>query len=128
MLILIGLFIVSLWAGMQNAVAGGGTFITLPMLMLTGMDARAANITSTIALFPAQLATGVTGRQHVSGVAGLSVMQLVAISLLGGIAGAILLLVTPPASLRGWCHGWFCSPRWYLPGVASSGRIVPSPV
>jgi uncharacterized membrane protein YfcA len=65
------------------------------MLMLTGMDARAANITSTIALFPAQLATGVTGRQHVSGVAGLSVMQLVAISLLGGIAGAILLLVTP---------------------------------
>jgi uncharacterized protein len=95
MLILVGLFIVSLWAGMQNAVAGGGTFITLPMLMLTGMDARAANITSTIALFPAQLATGVTGKQHVSGVAGLSVMQLVVISLLGGIAGAILLLVTP---------------------------------
>jgi uncharacterized protein len=95
MLILAGLFLVSLWAGMQNAVAGGGTFITLPTLMLTGMDARAANITSTIALFPAQAATGLTGRQHLSGAAGLSVIQLVVISLLGGIAGAILLLVTP---------------------------------
>ena len=48
------LFLASLWAGAQNALAGGGSFITLPALMLTGMDARAANITSTVALFPAQ--------------------------------------------------------------------------
>ncbi len=95
MLLLAGLFIVSLWAGIQNAFAGGGSFITLPALMLTGMDARAANITSTLALFPAQAATGLTGRQNVSGAAGLSFTQLVVISLLGGVAGAILLLVTP---------------------------------
>jgi len=95
MLLLTGLFMVSLWAGVQNAFAGGGTFITLPALMLTGMDARAANITSTIALFPAQAATGLTGRQNVSGAAGLSFAHLVAISLVGGIAGAVLLLVTP---------------------------------
>ena len=44
---LIVLFLASLWAGAQNALAGGGSFITLPSLMLTGMDARAANITST---------------------------------------------------------------------------------
>jgi uncharacterized protein len=42
--------------------AGGGSFITLPSLMLTGMDARADNITSTLALFPALLVTGFTGR------------------------------------------------------------------
>ena len=47
------LFLAALWAGVQNAFAGGGSFITLPSLILTGMDARAANITSTIALFPA---------------------------------------------------------------------------
>ena len=47
------LFLAALWAGAQNALAGGGSFITLPSLMLTGMDARAANITSTVALFPA---------------------------------------------------------------------------
>ena len=62
MIALIILFIAAIWAGVQNALAGGGSFITLPSLMLTGMDARAANITSTVALFPAQLVTGFTGR------------------------------------------------------------------
>lgn len=89
------LFLASLWAGMQNALAGGGAFITLPSLMLTGMDARAANMTSTIALFPAQVATGWTGRRDVGGAAGLSFGALTAISLVGGALGACLLLVTP---------------------------------
>jgi uncharacterized protein len=89
------LFLASLWAGTQNALAGGGSFITLPSLMLTGMDARAANITSTIALFPAQLAAGWTGRKQVQGAAGLSFSALVIISLIGGALGAVLLLVTP---------------------------------
>ena len=44
------LFLASLWAGFQNALAGGGSFLTLPALILTGMDARAANITSCVAL------------------------------------------------------------------------------
>jgi hypothetical protein len=90
------LFAAALWAGVQNALAGGGSFITLPALMLTGMDARAANITSTVALFPAQLATGWTGRKHVAGAAGLSFAMLAIISLIGGALGAILLLITPP--------------------------------
>ena len=89
------LFLASAWAGIQNALAGGGSFITLPSLMLTGMDARAANITSTVALFPAQVATGWTGRKNVEGAAGLSFRALVIISLIGGALGAILLLVTP---------------------------------
>lgn len=91
------LFLAFLWAGTQNALAGGGSFITLPSLMLTGMDARAANITSAIALFPAQIATGWTGRKQVEGAAGLSFRALALISLIGGALGATLLLVTPPA-------------------------------
>ena len=91
------LFVASLWAGIQNALAGGGSFITLPSLMLTGMDARAANITSTVALFPAQLATGWTGRKSVAGAAGLSFRALTIISLIGGALGAVLLLITPPS-------------------------------
>jgi uncharacterized protein len=79
---------------MQNALAGGGAFITLPSLILTGMDARAANMTSTIALFPAQVATGWSGRQHASGAAALSLRTLVLISLGGGALGAALLLLT----------------------------------
>jgi len=89
------LFLAALWAGIQNALAGGGSFITLPSLMLLGLDARAANITSAVALFPAQLATGWTGRQHVSGAGDLSFRALVSISLVGGALGALLLLYTP---------------------------------
>jgi len=96
MLSFVVLFLAALWAGIQNALAGGGSFITLPSLMLTGMDARAANITSTVALFPAQLATGWTGRQLVSGAAALSFRALVIISLAGGALGAVLLLYTTP--------------------------------
>lgn len=92
---LIILFFVAVWAGIQNALAGGGTFLTLPALMLTGMTALAANITSTVALFPGQVTSSLAGRAHVAGVGGLSFLTLVIISLLGGIAGAILLLVTP---------------------------------
>ncbi len=89
------LFIAALWAGAQNALAGGGTFITLPALMLTGMSALSANITSTIALFPGQIASTWGGRGHVTSVDGLSFKALVILSFVGGILGAILLLVTP---------------------------------
>jgi uncharacterized protein len=84
------LFIAALWAGVQNALAGGGSFVTL-------MDARAANITSTVALFPGQVATGLTGRANISGASGLSFTGLALISLVGGALGAVLLLVTPPS-------------------------------
>lgn len=89
------LFVAALWAGVQNALAGGGSFVTLPALMLTGLDARAANIASTLALFPAQVTTGWVGRREVSGAAGLSFRALTLISLVGGALGALLLLLTP---------------------------------
>lgn len=91
------LFIAAAWAGAQNALAGGGSFITLPLLILSGMNPRAANITSAIALFPGQVASGWTGRSLAAGAAGLSVRALVIISLGGGAIGAGLLLVTSPA-------------------------------
>ncbi|MBN9589284.1 MAG: transporter [Alphaproteobacteria bacterium 64-11] len=92
---MIVLFLVAVWAGVQNALAGGGTFLTLPALMLTGMTALAANITSTVALFPGQITSSWGGRRHVAGAGGLPFRALVIISLLGGVIGAVLLLVTP---------------------------------
>ncbi len=89
------LVLAALIAGAQNALAGGGSFVTFPALLLFGMGARAANITSTVALFPGQIATGIAGRNHVSGAEGLRFRTLVWISLAGGAVGAILLLVTP---------------------------------
>jgi uncharacterized membrane protein YfcA len=85
----------ALLAGIQNALAGGGSFLTFPALLLFGMGARAANITSTVALFPGQIATGLAGRAHVRGAEGLSFRMLTVISLVGGALGALLLLATP---------------------------------
>jgi uncharacterized membrane protein YfcA len=91
------LFIAAVWAGAQNALAGGGSFVTLAALLFTGLDARAANITSTIALFPGQATTGYLGRALLGPAGGLSLRALLAISLAGGAVGAVLLLVTPGA-------------------------------
>ena len=92
-LLLIGL--AGLYAGMQNALAGGGSFITFPALLLAGLNPLAANMSSTIALFPSQIATSIAGRKMVSGVGGVSFRSLFIISIIGGVLGAILLLSTP---------------------------------
>jgi uncharacterized membrane protein YfcA len=94
--LLLMLLLVGFAAGVQNALAGGGSFLTFPALLLAGIDARAANITSTVALFPGQVTTGLAGRRDVAGGAGLSFAALVGISLAGGVVGALLLLATPP--------------------------------
>lgn len=86
-----------LWAGLQNTLAGGGSFITLPTLMLTGMSPLAANITSAVALFPGQVTSGVAGRKLVSGAGRLPFWGLFVISIVGGAVGALLLLNTPSA-------------------------------
>ncbi len=89
------LFGAGLWAGTQNALAGGGSFVTLPALILAGLDPKLANITSTMALFPGQITTGLAGRQLISGAERLSFRTLAIITLCGGVAGAYLLIATP---------------------------------
>jgi uncharacterized membrane protein YfcA len=115
------LFGVAVWAGIQNALAGGGTFLTLPALMLTGMSALSANITSTIALFPGQVTSSWGGRGHVAGAGGLSFKALVVISLAGGVVGAILLLVTPSSIFRHLVP-WLVL---FATGVFAYGSFVP---
>ncbi|WP_179405589.1 sulfite exporter TauE/SafE family protein [Burkholderia guangdongensis] len=84
-----------LWAGLQNSLAGGGSFVTLPALIVAGMSPLAANITSTVALFPGQVTTGWASRQNVRGTAALSFRALFAVSIVGGALGGLLLLKTP---------------------------------
>ncbi|MFZ3218935.1 MAG: sulfite exporter TauE/SafE family protein [Rhodoferax sp.] len=87
--------IAGIWAGLQNSLAGGGSFITLPVLMLSGMSPLAANITSTVALFPGQVTSGLAGRRLVSGAGRLPFWALFVVSILGGGVGGLLLLKTP---------------------------------
>ncbi|MDE2369753.1 MAG: sulfite exporter TauE/SafE family protein [Burkholderiales bacterium] len=89
------IFVAGLWAGLQNALAGGGSFVTLPALILSGLSPLAANITSTVALFPGQVTSGWAGRRLVSGAAQLSFRALFLLSIAGGAVGGLLLLHTP---------------------------------
>ncbi len=83
------------YAGAQNVLAGGGSFITFPALLLAGLNPLAANISSTIALFPSQMTSAYAGRRLVGDVGALRFRYLFALSLVGGVAGALLLLSTP---------------------------------
>jgi len=93
MLLLI--LLAGLWAGLQNSLAGGGSFVTLPALILGGLTPLEANITSTVALFPGQVTSGLAGRRLVEGVGSLSFRWLFGLSVAGGAVGGLLLLNTP---------------------------------
>lgn len=117
-------------AGTQNAIAGGGSFLTFPALLLAGLDARAANITSTVALFPGQVTTGFAGRRLVSGTPELGFRWLAGVSLVGGVVGALLLLATPAAffeQLVPWlilfATAVFAYGSFFRPGAAGGIRI-----
>lgn len=87
-------------AGALNAVAGGGSFLTLPALVFTGVPPVVANATGTVALLPGYLAGAWGFREDTAPPPGLSMRLLVGLSLAGGAAGAALLLVTPEATFR----------------------------
>src|ERR1700722_12083348 len=92
------LLVTGLFAGTMNAVAGGGSFVTFPVLVSIGLPPIAANATSTVALFPGTLASTWAYRADLQGVAGIRLRVLLPISLVGGMVGAIVLLLTPGAA------------------------------
>ncbi len=85
-------------AGAMNAIAGGGSFVTFPTLVLVGLPSVAANASSTVALFPGSLASAWAYRRDLAEVADTPLAALLAINLAGGAAGAMLLLATPAAT------------------------------
>jgi uncharacterized membrane protein YfcA len=92
-LTLVPLFLAAALGGALNSVAGGGSFIAFPSLLFAGVPAVMANATNTVALWPAGLASVFAYRKDVPGPARrLAVLSVT--SLVGGIAGAELLLRT----------------------------------
>ena len=82
-------------AGSMNAVAGGGSFVTFPALVFAGIPSVTANATNTVALFPAAFASAWGYRHDFPKLERIGVRALMAVSLVGGILGALLLLFTP---------------------------------
>lgn len=79
----------------MNALAGGGTFATLPALITLGLPANVANATSNVALLPGAATSATHFRNELEPLGGLSVRALSAITLAGGLVGSILLVLTP---------------------------------
>lgn len=85
----------------MNALAGGGTFATLPALITIGLPANIANATSNVALLPGAAASAWTFRDELHPVAGIAVAVLAAITFAGGLAGSVLLVLTPSETFDG---------------------------
>jgi uncharacterized membrane protein YfcA len=95
MMTLLLLAAAGLLAGAMNAIAGGGSFVTFPAMVLAGLPPVIANASSTVALFPGTLASSFAYRRELQGVGDYGLIVLAPISIAGGLAGAILLLATP---------------------------------
>jgi uncharacterized membrane protein YfcA len=88
------LFVAAFAAGAINSIAGGGTLVTFPTLVWLGRDPVIANATNAVALCPGSLAAMVGFRDELQRVRRWMLFLGVP-SVIGGIIGAVLLLMTP---------------------------------
>ena len=82
-------------AGAMNAIAGGGSFVSFPAMVYAGLPTISANVSSTVALFPGTVTSSYAYRHALVDIGGHGPRVLAPISAIGGLIGAILLLVTP---------------------------------
>jgi uncharacterized protein len=90
-----GLFVAAFIAGAINSVAGGGSLISFPALVAFGVPAVMANATNTAAMWPGSLSSAVAYRKDTELYRDL-LWTLVLPSVLGGLLGAVVLVITPP--------------------------------
>lgn len=75
----------------MNALAGGGTFATLPALIAMGLPANVAIATSNVALLPGAATSAWTYKDELGPVAAISVRLLAALTFILGFVGSVLL-------------------------------------
>lgn len=81
--------------GAMNALAGGGTFATMPALLAIGTPANIANATSNLALMPGAATSAWSFRGELKPVGGVPVRVLAGITFAAGLVGSALLVATP---------------------------------
>lgn len=94
-----GLFFAGIAAGAINSVAGGGTLVSFPSLVAFGEPEIISNATNTAAMWPGSLSSALGYRKDTSVQRGLLVMLAVP-SLVGGLLGAVILVITPAETFR----------------------------
>jgi len=94
------LFIAAVIGGTQNAVSGGGSFITFPVLIFVGVPVISANATSALALLIGSAASIGAYRHELVQQRRSFLLLMVITSLIGGALGALLLLNTPASTFQ----------------------------
>lgn len=89
------LFAASLGAGAMKAIAGGGTFLIFPLLVIAGVDPAASAATCIVSLWPGDIASVAAYRKELHSLRTPLLLHLVVASILGGFTGALLLLSVP---------------------------------
>lgn len=89
----------AVWAGAINTLVGSGTLVTFPTLLALGVPPVKANISNSVGLVAGGISGSIGYLPELKGM-GRRVLQLVPMSLLGGVAGALLLLVLPAAAFE----------------------------
>ena len=88
-------FVAGLVGGAMNALAGGGTFATLPALIALGLPANTANATSNVALLPGAATSAWAFRDELGPVGGVDWRLLAGVTFFAGLGGSLLLVATP---------------------------------
>lgn len=91
--------VAGVWAGMINTIVGSGTLITFPVLLGIGIPPVTANVSNTVGLFPGSF-TGAYGYRRELAGQGRRVRVLGSGSVLGALAGAVLLLELPAGAFK----------------------------
>ena len=95
----VAIALAGLAAGTINTLVGSGTLITFPVLLAFGYAPVTANVSNTIGLVPGS-ASGAIGYRRELGGQRHRVLRLGSMSVLGGITGAVLLLVLPASAFK----------------------------
>ena len=88
-------------AGVLNAIAGGGSFLTFPALVYAGVPPLAANATSAAAVSPGYLGSTLGFKAELNNIPRQVLQREVMIAAIGGLIGAGLLLITPAKLFSG---------------------------
>jgi uncharacterized membrane protein YfcA len=91
----------ALGAGVLNAIAGGGSFLTFPALVFAGVPPLAANATSAMAVSPGYLGSTLGFRAQLRELPPSLLRREMLTAALGGLIGAGLLLITPARIFSG---------------------------
>jgi uncharacterized membrane protein YfcA len=96
---MVAVFLAGIAAGTINTVVGSGTLITFPTLLAVGVPPVTANVSNNIGLVPGAVSGAIGYRRELAGQRSRAA-RLGSASLLGGTAGAILLLALPAAAFH----------------------------